>query len=97
MFKVLHGDLAARNILLADNNVVKICDFGLSKNMYYFDNYQSKDSVSFCNIQPVIKKHISGRFFVIKRTVGLLACCWAGKKTAFSISASSDSLKLIQS
>ncbi|XP_055305923.1 vascular endothelial growth factor receptor 3-like [Sitodiplosis mosellana] len=32
--KVLHGDLAARNILLCDNNVVKICDFGLARSMY---------------------------------------------------------------
>src|SRR5699024_355818 len=31
---VLHGDLAARNILLTDGNVVKICDFGLARNMY---------------------------------------------------------------
>ncbi|KZC13755.1 Vascular endothelial growth factor receptor 1, partial [Dufourea novaeangliae] len=39
---VLHGDLAARNILLADNNVVKICDFGLAKNMYKYGNYKKK-------------------------------------------------------
>ncbi|XP_017068479.2 vascular endothelial growth factor receptor 1-like [Drosophila eugracilis] len=31
---VLHGDLAARNILLCENKVVKICDFGLSRSMY---------------------------------------------------------------
>ncbi|XP_014256747.1 vascular endothelial growth factor receptor 1 isoform X2 [Cimex lectularius] len=37
--KVLHGDLAARNILLAENNIVKICDFGLAKNMYDKENY----------------------------------------------------------
>ncbi|KAJ8931966.1 hypothetical protein NQ314_015075, partial [Rhamnusium bicolor] len=40
--KVLHGDLAARNILLAEDNVVKICDFGLAKNMYQTDNYIKK-------------------------------------------------------
>nr|XP_012229232.1 PREDICTED: vascular endothelial growth factor receptor kdr-like isoform X1 [Linepithema humile] len=40
--KVLHGDLAARNILLAENNIVKICDFGLAKNMYKDGNYKKK-------------------------------------------------------
>ncbi|CAB0002070.1 unnamed protein product [Nesidiocoris tenuis] len=37
--KVLHGDLAARNVLLAEDNVVKICDFGLAKSMYKTDVY----------------------------------------------------------
>ena len=40
--KVLHGDLACRNILLAADNVVKICDFGLAKDMYKTDNYRKK-------------------------------------------------------
>lgn len=40
--KVLHGDLAARNILLAENNIVKICDFGLARSMYKNDNYKKK-------------------------------------------------------
>ncbi|XP_073993998.1 PDGF- and VEGF-receptor related isoform X3 [Rhodnius prolixus] len=40
--KVLHGDLATRNILLADENVVKICDFGFAKSMYHDDNYTKK-------------------------------------------------------
>ncbi|KAK0183116.1 hypothetical protein PV327_001186 [Microctonus hyperodae] len=40
--KVLHGDLAARNILLAEDNIVKICDFGLAKTMYKDENYKKK-------------------------------------------------------
>ncbi|XP_063986555.1 vascular endothelial growth factor receptor 1 isoform X2 [Diachasmimorpha longicaudata] len=40
--KVLHGDLAARNILLAEDKVVKICDFGLAKSMYNDDNYKKQ-------------------------------------------------------
>ncbi|RXG54608.1 Vascular endothelial growth factor receptor 3 [Armadillidium vulgare] len=44
--KVLHGDLAARNLLLASNNVVKICDFGLSREMYKNYLYIKKSNVS---------------------------------------------------
>lgn len=35
--------MAARNVLLATNNVVKICDFGLAKDVYKYDNYVKKD------------------------------------------------------
>uniref|UniRef100_A0A6B2EPK2 Putative vascular endothelial growth factor receptor 1-like isoform x3 n=1 Tax=Phlebotomus kandelakii TaxID=1109342 RepID=A0A6B2EPK2_9DIPT len=39
---ILHGDLAARNILLCDDNVVKICDFGLARTMYKSNNYKKQ-------------------------------------------------------
>ncbi|XP_042875758.1 vascular endothelial growth factor receptor 1-like [Penaeus japonicus] len=42
--KVLHGDLAARNILLAEDNIVKISDFGLAKDIYKNENYQKKSN-----------------------------------------------------
>lgn len=42
--KVLHGDLAARNVLLAEDNVVKICDFGLARSIYKNDEYQKKEN-----------------------------------------------------
>lgn len=32
--KLVHGDLAARNVLLCEKNVIKISDFGLSKSLY---------------------------------------------------------------
>ncbi|XP_046640460.1 mast/stem cell growth factor receptor Kit-like isoform X4 [Daphnia pulicaria] len=40
--KVLHGDLAARNILLADDGVAKVADFGMAKKMYYEDCYEKR-------------------------------------------------------
>ncbi|XP_043065333.1 vascular endothelial growth factor receptor 1 isoform X13 [Drosophila ficusphila] len=41
---VLHGDLATRNILLCENNVVKICDFGLSRTMYMDEYHKTGNS-----------------------------------------------------
>ncbi|XP_049548172.1 platelet-derived growth factor receptor alpha-like [Anopheles darlingi] len=40
--KVVHGDLATRNVLLCHNNVVKICDFGLARSIYRRNNYKKK-------------------------------------------------------
>ena len=40
--KVLHGDLAARNVLLCEKNVVKIADFGLSRQLKYNDGQYEK-------------------------------------------------------
>ena len=43
--KVLHGDLAARNVLLADDGVAKVADFGMAKKMYYKENYKKSGQV----------------------------------------------------
>lgn len=37
--KLLHRDLAARNVLIAAGNVIKISDFGLSRDVYEGDTY----------------------------------------------------------
>ena len=43
--QVLHGDLAARNVLLADGNIVKVADFGLSRQLYADYNYRKESHV----------------------------------------------------
>ena len=42
---MIHGDLAARNILLSENNVVKICDFGSSRHINLGNVYKKKGQV----------------------------------------------------
>jgi serine/threonine protein kinase len=38
--------LAARNVLLAKDYVVKICDFGLAKDVQKYNEYRKKTDVS---------------------------------------------------
>ena len=40
---IMHGDLAARNVLIGDNLVAKVSDFGLSKTFYDNIQYSKKE------------------------------------------------------
>lgn len=42
---VLHGDLAARNVLLTSRNVAKVGDFGLSRVLMNSENYTKQSQV----------------------------------------------------
>lgn len=43
--KILHADLAARNVLLTNDNICKISDFGLSRQLLMSDNYTKTTNV----------------------------------------------------
>lgn len=49
----VHRDLAARNVLLSQGKIVKICDFGLARDIMHDNNYVSKGSVSFSSYFPL--------------------------------------------
>jgi len=36
---VIHADLASRNVLIAQDNSIRITDFGLSRRLYEYANY----------------------------------------------------------
>jgi len=48
--KVIHGDLAARNVLLTSQRIAKITDFGLSRKLYDYSNYVKKNQVCYSDL-----------------------------------------------
>ena len=43
--QILHRDLAARNVLVFAGEILKICDFGMARDVRFFDYYRRKSSV----------------------------------------------------
>ena len=46
MLQCIHRDMAARNVLVADDFVIKIADFGLTRNVLSTDYYRKTTDVS---------------------------------------------------
>lgn len=56
----VHRDLAARNVLICEGKLVKICDFGLARDIMRDSNYISKGNVS-SEITLTLGDHLSTR------------------------------------
>ncbi|XP_025418891.1 vascular endothelial growth factor receptor 1 isoform X3 [Sipha flava] len=61
--KILHGDLATRNILLAEDNIVKICDFGFAKTMYNSENYKKQSANDLLPVKWMAIESLRDRVF----------------------------------
>ena len=49
--QILHGDLAARNVLLAEGGIVKVADFGLARQMEDYEYKKNEDVINSFNIK----------------------------------------------
>lgn len=46
VLQCVHRDLAARNVLVCDGKLVKVCDFGLSRDVLKHQDYVARGNVS---------------------------------------------------
>ena len=57
---VIHRDLACRNVLVGDNELLKICDFGLAKEtLDYFSKMKNRLPIRWMSPETFISGHFS--------------------------------------
>lgn len=64
ILQCVHRDLAARNVLVCDGKLVKVCDFGLSRDVLKHQDYVARGNVS--SVSKDTEKFIWFRQVVLK-------------------------------
>lgn len=67
--KFIHRDLAARNILVCDDHLVKISDFGLSRDVYESCEYQKAQSAGKLPIKWMALESLLDNIYTIESDV----------------------------
>ena len=81
--------MALRNVLLTENNIIKICDFGLSKNLYSNINYQKlSDSplpVKWLALETLNYRSVAILDIRKRKRVSRVDCMFVSKRRMFSL------------
>ncbi len=67
--RIMHGDLAARNVLLGDNLMAKVGDFGLSKSLYYDSMRYKKQKRPYVPWKWMALEYLTDGCFALKSDV----------------------------
>ena len=74
VLQCIHRDVAARNVLLTDCCVAKICDFGLARDIMNDSNYVVKGNVS--EHLPHLQEHIIAHLSSINMVLIMHPCVY---------------------